>query len=204
MSMLNPASGMGALFMEKQDPGYYNKQLEEFYAAHEKYVVQLNEFEERKQATIILEIELANTGSAPAKDIHILMHFPDGLEVYEEDGFESSMVEPTEPKVPLVSALYGIRAMASWPSAPLFVPPRIPSIQSIHSNVTGWSVKRSDSYEVRGHVKELTHGLRVRIGSLFVVFESRETVNSFAIDYQLLTASPPQQLSGKLHVIVES
>jgi rRNA-processing protein FCF1 len=204
MGELTAVGGLLALSVGVPTPGDYNKQIEEFYTDYEKYLIQLSEFEVRKQTTIILEIELSNTGGAPARDVHVFMHFPDGLDVYDEDGFETAMAEPTEPKAPLERLQAAIQTMKSWPTPPLFVPPRMPSIHSIHSNVTGWSIKRSDTYDVRGHVKELTHGLEVGFGILFVVFESRDAVKSFGIDYELLAANLPEKLSGKLHVIVDS
>jgi hypothetical protein len=79
----------------------YNKQIEEFYAEYERYLIQLSEFQDRKGTTVTLQIALSNTGSSPARDIHIFLRFPEGVEVHDEDSFEDALVEPREPKAPL-------------------------------------------------------------------------------------------------------
>jgi hypothetical protein len=65
-------------------------------------------------------------------------------------------------------------------------------------------MKRSNSYEVRAHVEQLMHGMIVHLDKLYLLFESREAVRSFSIDYRLLAANLPEKVAGKLHVVTES
>lgn len=181
--------------------GNYNQRMETFYTDYEQYLKELNQLEDKKAKTFILKLRLSNIGSCPATDVHVFLHFPDGIAVYEKDCFEDALIEPVVPSAPVEGFSAGTAALAEpWS----LVPPRMPAIDSPFANVSGWSVKRSNSYDVSGHVKELTHGLAVDLDGLYVMFESREAIRSFSIDYELLAGNIPTKLTEKLHVIVES
>lgn len=178
----------------------YNHQIETFYADYERYLNELNELGDKKARTVVLKVRLSNNGSCPATNVHVFLHFPDGIAVYDEDSFEDVLVEPVEPRAPGEGLRGGIAALAEpWS----LVPPRMPVIDSPFANVSGWSVKRSNSYDVSAHVKESIHGLPVDLDSLYAMFESRQAVKSFPIEYELLASNIPEKLTGKLHVIVE-
>jgi hypothetical protein len=178
----------------------YNHRIETFYADYERYLNELNEFRDREARTVVLKIRLANNGSCPATNVHVFLHFPDGIAVYDKDSFEDVLVEPVEPRAPSEGLRAGIAALAEpWS----LVPPPMPAIGSPFANVSGWSVKRSNSYDVSAHVKESIHRLPVDLDSLYVMFELRQAVKSFSIDYELLASNIPEKLTGKLHVIVE-
>lgn len=197
-----PVNPLAVAFASALDGGY-NSKLETFYSDYEKYIYELVEFEDKKRRTFKLELRLSNTGKCPATNVHVFLHFPDGIAIYDEDSYEKTSVEPTEPEAPVegVGAGAGIAAAMANPLS--FVMPQLPTISSPFENVSGWIVKRSNSVDLSSQVKELTHGLEVGLDSFYVLFESRESVRSFQIDYELLAGNIPEKLSGKLHVIVE-
>jgi hypothetical protein len=180
--------------------GNYNSKLQTFYSDYERYLYELAEFEDKKRRTFKLELRLSNAGRCPATNLHVFLHFPDGIAIYDEDSYEKTFVEPTEPEAPVEGYNAGIAGVANALS---FSMPQLPTIPSPFANVTGWVVKRSNSVDLSSQVKELTHGLEVGLDSFYVMFESRESVRSFQIDYELLAGNIPEKLLGKLHVIVE-
>jgi len=178
----------------------YNHQIEGFYGDYERYLNELNEFGDKKARTFVLKIRLSNIGSCPATNVHVFLHFPEGIAVYDKDSFEDVLVEPVEPRAPDEGFGAGVAALDQpWS----LVRPRMPAIDSPFANVSGWSVKRSNGYDVSAHVKESIHGLAVDLDSLYVMFESRQAVKSFPIDYELLASNIPEKLTGELHVIVD-
>lgn len=193
-------SPLATAFVSALDGGY-NSKLETFYSDYEKYINELVEFEDKKRRTFKLALRLSNTGKCPATNVHAFLHFPDGIAIYDEDSYEKTFVEPTEPEAPVE----GYNARIAGVANPLsFSMPQLPTIPSPFANVTGWIVKRSNRVDLSSEVKELTHGLEVGLDSFYVMFESRESVRSFQFDYELLAGNIPEKLPGTLHVIVES
>ena len=72
----------------------YNNQLDKFYLSYEKYLKDSILYENLKRRTIELVILLANDGTAPAEDIDIIMHLPDGFKTLEKGKL------PTLPNAP--------------------------------------------------------------------------------------------------------
>jgi hypothetical protein len=181
--------------------GGYNSKLEAFYSEYGEYLAEVVEYADKVKRTFKVQLILTNTGKCPATKVHVFLHFPDGIAIYDEDSFDETFIEPTEPRPPVE----GFNASIAGAASPLsFVSPQMPAIHSPFANVTGWTVKRSNSVDVSSEVKELTHGLDVDLEIFHVMFESRETVRSFQIDFELLAGNIPEKLTGKLHVIVES
>jgi hypothetical protein len=195
-----PVSPLAVALASALDGGY-NSKLETFYSDYEKYLYELVEFEDKKRRTFKLELRLSNAGKCPATNVHVFLHFPDGIAVYDEDSYEKTFVEPTEPEAPVEGYNASVVGLANPLS---FAMPHLPTIPSPFANVTGWTVKRSNSIDLSSQVKELTHGLEVSLERLYVLFESRESVRSFQIDYELLAGNIPEKTPGKLHLIVES
>jgi rRNA-processing protein FCF1 len=186
----------------------YNKQLEDFYIAYKNYLVELHRFETRKTNTAKLEISLINSGNAPAEDIDVYMHFPDGMEVYDERGFEEATIEPSAPHKPLTrfeQIAADLSAMRNAIELPSMLGSSFAGLgrgqKTVWSNVSRWSIESKDSIEVQAHVKTLKHKLPAPLDELFIVFPSRDAVKSFTIEYTLLAANIPEEVDGRIHVI---
>jgi hypothetical protein len=189
----------------------YNQRLDNYYRSYEKYLEEMHRFETLKWGTVRLDIALSNRGGAPAEDIDVFMHFPHGFGVYDQGGLGKAIVMPPEPERPktrLELMAEGITAMRAAPTVSpsfgLLNPALDKSMKTVRSNVGDWSIKEKNSYDVHTHVTELKHNFRIALEPLFVVFPSREAVQSFAIDYELLAANVPDKIEERLHVRVET
>jgi hypothetical protein len=181
----------------------YNKEVEQFISACESFIVKNNEFENLKRRTIRLDIALVNQGTTPAEDIDIYMHFPDGFRLLNEDELPDRPETPDLPEEPMTA----LQRIANHSLSPVlsssmfnYRPDVLPMLPS---NVSSPRIKRVNSYEVHVHVQKLKHNLQELLDPLFVVFESFENAKSFTIDYRILAANIPQEVTGNLHVVIQ-
>jgi hypothetical protein len=184
--------------IDEQEYQRYNRQREEYFKKYEKYQHALVDFENRVKRAFRFTVEILNTGSAPAEDVAISIHFPDGFQMYTEDDLPS---EPTEPKRPaqprskFEMMMAGIRDFH-----PHVMVPRIPDL---HKQWSSFNLKKSNSYDLTDHCQRIKHGDSFELPELFVVFDSHEGARSFHCDYTLRVANLPEPVEGQLHFIIE-
>lgn len=179
----------------------YNRALDAFYADWERYLRDTLEDQARWERTYRIDLELANTGTAPADDIDVFLHFPDGFDLIEES--ELSKVRkpprpPRGPRTPMEIALEGFNTALQTYSDPFYMP-EIPSIGP-PANVLGPRIRRSNSYDVEVTVRRLKHALREAFDPMFVVFASHDVLRPFRIDYRINAANAPREVDGALNV----
>lgn len=191
----------------------FNRRMDDFYTAFEKYLKTYTEFDDAQRRSFQLGIILVNSGSAKAEDIDIDLHFPDGMLVLSEDDAESLQTPPDEPKAPegptswmqeqtLGAATFGsILSRANPGLSSLAAINR--NLETIGQNVSPPEIRRTKSFEVHFHVRSLKHHLHEELSPLFVKFDSWETAKPFEIEYKLLAANVPQPVHAKLHAIPE-
>ncbi len=182
----------------------YNAELEKFYQDYAIYLQNKADFQSLKHTTVKLTIWLVNDGTAPAEDIDILLHFPDGFNLIDEKEFLQSPAPPTPPVLPetIMEKLGKFNTEMYGLSSYMISPPNIPNLQP--PNVSSPNIRRTtNSYGVEIEVRRLKHKFRVQFDPLYVVFESFNDANSFQVDYQILAANLPNEVSGKLHVVIQ-
>ena len=62
----------------------YNSQLEDFFERYKRYVEADWKFRQYRSLTVGLELLVVNEGTAPADDLDVYLHFPDGFLLFEE------------------------------------------------------------------------------------------------------------------------
>jgi hypothetical protein len=189
----------------KEEIDRYINDAENYIRSYMNYMTRCTEYENLKNRTIRVDILLANDGTSPAEDVDINMHFPDGFQILEVDKFPNPPRPPELPSEPMTT-------FEKYSKFPNFIYPMIerPIPSSVnHSfqsesipNVSGLSIKRTNSYDVHTHVQRAKHNLDVNLDPLFVVFDSFDTAKSFSVEYQIIAANIPNEVVGKLHVIV--
>jgi hypothetical protein len=203
-SLAELAAGLSSLdTVSSEDVVEYNAKLDEFYQRYAKYLQKHTWFENLKRRTVKLTILLANDGTAPAEDIDVFMHFPDGFGLTSEGGYPESpepLKPPPRPRT-LMQKLSGLSSF-SVPALPSLAPYRPEPIFPSPS-VSAPNIKRTNSYDVDFHVQRIKHTLQEPFEALYVVFESFESAHSFQIDYEILAANRPKEMTGKLHVIIK-
>lgn len=205
---LEKASAVAAIslmnLIPQEEIERYNKDVENYIPAYKNFIASNLEFENLKRRTFRLDITLANDGTTPAEDIDIYLHFPDGFQLLEED----ELSDPPNPPKPPVEPMTAMQRMANsmtlnqfMPSSLLFNPP-VPSPR-LPPNVSNPNIKRVNSYEVHVHVQKIKHNLQVFLDPLFVVFDKFESANSFTVEYRILAANIPHEVTGNLHIVIE-
>jgi hypothetical protein len=199
-ALVAASSIMGTISPEEIDR--YNSEVEQYIPVYTTFLLQNSEFENLKKRAIQIKLVLVNGGSAPAEDIDIYMHFPDGFRVLEEH----ELPNPPKPPVKPMTGMQKLNNSLNYSNSLLQVPYLGSYDHSqvvLPSNVSGPDIKRTNSYNVHVHVQKIKHNLQVSLDPLFIVFDSFESASSFAIEYSILAANIPHEITGNLHVIIE-
>jgi hypothetical protein len=179
----------------------YNDTLPEFYSDYRQYLNNLRQYKQLAGRTLELELVLVNDGTAPAEDIDVDMHFPDGFLLGDRSDKPTEPEEPNPPRSPQsLGSRFG--QIASLSARPQLDPSNIPSPPE-PSNVSTPTIRESNSYEVQVHVRKVKHHMQVGLDSLYVIFPSYDEVSSFEFDYWISAANHPDVIDGTLNVVVE-
>ncbi len=162
----------------------------------ENYLRDCWEFNARKKRSIVIDLEIRNVGNLPAEDVDVHVHFPDGFSLYEEDCGPEHPKKPQEPVGPRSFP----EIMNTSIINPGFYERR--SIPQVSTTATNFSIRRSNSYDVRDAFSRIKHGMTVHIPKLLLVFDSFEDAKSFDCDYSISAANIPKIITGKLHFII--
>lgn len=185
----------------KQQIEGYNDRLDDFYEEYRKYLETQEVIKDVKGRMITLDVVIANTGSAPAEDIDVFMHFPDGFRLFSDETLpEMDIDEPQSPKEPtggfpnIGAGLAGMTDPARHVQTPTVASP---------GNVSSPNIEETNSYDVDFGVRKLKHNMRASCGPFYVIFDSVEDASSFSIGYRINTADLPDDTEGELHVSVQ-
>lgn len=183
----------------------YNNKLEQFYIDYEKFIKSYIEWNDFRSRSIVLEISISNSGTCPAEDIDINMHFPDGFvlrDLLEIPSYPEE-IEPPVPPTPRTQK-ERIRSITD-----LVISPAIPSFNhliqpqsSTQPNVSSPDIRHSNSYDVEIHVQRIKQNIPESFDPMIITFDSFENASSFGIDYTIIAANVPTPVLGKLHVIL--
>ena len=176
----------------------YNSELPRFYKSYESYIRSYEFNKNIELRTIKLNIIISNTGNVPAEDIDIFLHFPDGFDVYDKFNKPIMPDEPSPPEPPkntfeMMSSLSSIMNIPYHGSGP--ISPR---------NVSGLDIRKTNSHDVRFKINRLKHNMEIGSDPIYIVFDDFASASSFTIDYSIIAANTPNELEGKLHVIIDN
>ena len=191
-----------------EDIAKYNSQLEEYYKRYAQYLQSDLQFRNLQRRTIELTVLIANDGTAPAEDMDVSMIFPDGLELLTDADYPAPPSPPGPPSKPL-TPMEKLVQQTRMPHD-MLLPPSWHALESTTHpldvtppNISPPSIRRTDSYEVELDVARIKHRTQETCLSLHVVFDTFDSAQSFHIDYSILAANVPQEITGQLHVIIE-
>lgn len=176
----------------------YNTELEAFYQAYETYLHKLHDFQNAKRRMITIEVGLQNSGSIPAEDIDVHMHFPDGFQLFDGDEPLPTGAKPPEPprKPGTVGGfdMSGLQRLGHLTPQRAVPPP---------SNISSPSIRRTNSYDVRFQIKKAKHGFALRVAKFVAFFDNDESLTSFKVDYSVSAANLPKAVDDHLSIIIE-
>ena len=176
----------------------YNVQVAAYYRAYEKYLRDSVSFKTLALRTIELNLIVANSGTCPAEDIYVMLHFPDGFTLYDEKHPPKMPEEPAAPSKEM-NLFPHSSLLTSMPYIPdiggRFPQPRDPSVPKI---------RKTNSYNVEFERDKLQHGFIWTFAPLYVAFDSWDSAKSFSIDYVIRAGNMIDSEEGTLGVVVEN
>jgi hypothetical protein len=197
---LHPAEA--ALIASSLGLDEYNQELRFFYAKTEKHYDEMCVYLNRQRLSVELGLLLHNDGGAPAEDVDVELHFPDGLSILDESSEETPPREPDPPATPEDRWMSGFRLTRD-----LVLPDISSRISALHPqalpNARLKGIKKTNSYLVTLNVKRLKHTLTEELPSVRFRFDSFESVRPFGIEYRIVAANLPVPVVGNLHVVAK-
>ena len=186
----------------------YLRDVDDYLTRYESFLHEDAEFERGMLRRAVLSFELINTGTAPAEDVDIQLHFPDGFDLLKPEEVAAKPAAPEPPKPPRTlmqivvdSVNMGIRPL-SYMSDYSGLFQRARNLNP--SNVSDPKITRGNSYDVHLHVRRVKHGYKQPLGDLVIEFGDPSSARPFHIDYWLRPANLPDPVVGQLHVLVRS
>lgn len=174
----------------------YNVAREVYFEEYNKYLEAIKRHNEKYYAMLYLQI--GNSGTAPAKNIDIYMHFPDGFEMFRGNSYPNSPKAPPEPTLPRTN--WDIRMS------------NMPNLRDINFSPVGkeinysrdtFSLKKTNSYELNERIESLKHNYEYNLAPLIIVFDKIESVTNFNVTYTLLADNIPMQNKGTVYFEVK-
>jgi hypothetical protein len=171
----------------------YNNRVRAYHRDYETYLRNMFAFKTLATRTITLNMILANDGTCPAEDIHVLLHFPNGFTLYDDEHPPKRLKEPAVPSQEM-NLFPSVSLLSSFPDIhrlPQFRDPSLPRI------------RKTNSYEVTLEQDKLQHGFIWTFTPLYVSFDSWESAKSFSIGYMIHAGNMIEEQRGELSVIIE-
>lgn len=192
-------NSLSPLAPKQEDYDKYNEQLDKYYTRYRKHLYDLFIYNIQASLKIDLSISLINEGTAPAENTDVNLHFPDGFKVLEKDEWKD--LKPNPPSPPSKPKTRNVINSINFPSLNNIY--NTPSYSNLKpSNITGISIKKTNSYDVSLNVKYLKHTQNENILDLVILFESFEKIKSFSISYSIVAANIPKEEIGTLNVVL--
>ncbi len=179
----------------------YKQAVTKYIQEYPKHLNKEYQFRDRLARTIRMDITFLNTGSAPAEDSDIFLHFPDGFILTDKEPPPYKIPEPPKPPRDMFEELQETMSLTS----------RIPRLHDYGlrntvptlPNVSAPKITRSRSYDVRVRVNRIKHTMEIQLDPMWVIFADYASAESFTVSYRILAANYPEAFQGDLHLIIE-
>lgn len=170
----------------------YNRSVEAYYSAYENYLAQERDLRRLALRTIEVELVLENIGTSPATGIDVVVRFPEGIVLYENDeDFPSS---PNPPKAPELLPVLPTFAYAESVDYRLdWIRPRRLTSTYVHN----------EDRRVEFSADELKHHHHIAFDSFFMSFESEEDIRSLEATFVITANEPIDPIEGAIPFVVK-
>jgi hypothetical protein len=192
----------------REDIERYNVLLE-LYLENEyrNYLIDKSIYEQTQLRTVPIKLLLENVGKAPAEDIDVWLHFPDGFKLLREHELSQIPKIPTPPQKPEPGGYQGLLGgqFNSIPNVSDSLLHRsifdrdLSRILSNDPPRYSLSIKKTNSYEVNYWAQDLKHRNYLEFERLYLIFEEiNEPHTAFEVQYSITAANVPDELTGRL------
>jgi hypothetical protein len=176
----------------------YNRDVDRFLSDYKKFLHDTDEMEAAFKRCIRFQIEIHNKGTAPADDVDVSFHFPDGFQLFSKDNLPAYPEKPDPPIEPRTTT------QIMMDNASRVLDSGISSAMDREFKLReSFSIKRTNSYNVTDHFDRIKHGDHKRLRELFLIFDSYESASPFTCDFNLRVANLPKPVTGQLHFVIE-
>jgi hypothetical protein len=182
------ASPIAYFSISEEEIDQYHEKLSHYPDQYRQYLYELREHQ--KHCGMSFQIAIINNGTAPAKDIDVCLHFPDGFDMYLEDNLPAPPLEPNVPEKPLNAVEKFTRQRVNFPN--LY---RVPDMKQ----PTSYTLKRTNSYDFTDSFQVIKHNEKAILPELFLSFPSYEQVKSFQCTYRITVANLPDIVDGVIN-----
>jgi hypothetical protein len=187
------------LSLSEEQINNYNNELSEYLRKYEEYAGELFEAFNFMKNSIEIKFILENRGTAPAEDIDIEIHFPDGFELLSEEELPIIRRKPDPPYKPKNRMDHNFQFSALANSIPNLNTNF--NLGSIKLNMP--TIKKTNSYNVNYHLNALKHNQIYELEPLYAKFEDIATAKGFQIDYKLIISNIAMPIIGQLNINFE-
>ncbi|MBZ0277307.1 MAG: hypothetical protein K8I60_14260 [Anaerolineae bacterium] len=193
---LNMTSALGIEYPSKQEVEQYHLKVDDYLEKYREYLPRLMKYKTYRAITSEIILVLENSGSAPADDIDMYLHFPNGFTLREE--LLSISDEPSQPPKPkprsllhdMISPYIGTSIPSIFPEPPGYIGPP-------ESN--GPVIRKSNSYDVNNDLDRLKQHHVWDWPSLYATFHRPTKLPiAFNVEYEITAANIPDVVKGKL------
>jgi len=171
----------------------YNSKLFEYFEEYKRWLKEFYKYKISKTLTFRIALFISNTGTKPAEDLDINLHFPDGFELYDNSSIPNIQSAPNPPFKPTSKLDFGKISVAAVGNSKS-------SHKDANFNFNRPIIKKTNSYDVNFPIATLKHGITESLEELLVVFANTDMVKNFKIDYKLNVANIPKVVEGKLNI----
>ena len=163
---------------------------------------------EKESRTVRVQLILTNTGTAPAGEIEVTLHIPDGPSVAAESAQESLDLRlPDPPRRPrahwemIQDSLLRNHRLGQLAAAS-FAIPDLSSLHAAPANVSAPSIRHTSSFEVRWSVRRLIHHRPTALTPIRLEFPTIARARSVTLAFRITSADLPDPVEGDLHLVV--
>ena len=156
-------------------------------------------WQERIARSIEVCLVLRNEGSAVADDIDAHIHIPNGPDVSTDAKPDIPEIQqPTPPRSQFELIAEGMQFPDIMPRYDGWLPSR----PSAPSNVSAPRIRETNSFDIEVHVGRAKQHQENALVTFRLEFPSIESARSLTLEYQIHSASLPEPVSDKLHVVL--
>jgi hypothetical protein len=181
----------------------YDEALNNYYGGYEKYLRDLENYQEQRRLSVQIGVVIANTGTAPATCIRLTLTFPEDVKVATVD---DAPQEPSAPKPPPRPTpgddILGVNLFHGMSLAGLKTGNAAHRLGSMRIPHEGDANIASDGQSVRFRLGRLQHGAREPLEAFVMRFIGQQNVGSFSIQYRISADEIPEPITGEIHIRV--
>jgi hypothetical protein len=180
----------------------YNRELVKYYNEYKRHLANLDTWQEGVGLHAMIELVVANEGTAPASNIDLELDFPEEVMPVDIDDFPKEPKPPKPPArphglmdIPALTDTDHISSLLQRSDLSALINPNL-----INPNYNGAPVIDHDTSSVCISLSSLKHGFTSTCDPFLIRFRSRQSISNFSIEYRLSADELPEAVTGELHV----